>query len=70
MNTFKIVLVVGLPCSAIASLMAYVTTLEEYAHHFVDKSKARRSAFEVALSTFLFFGVLTVILGLLLSHFI
>jgi len=50
--------------------MAYVITLEEYSHHFAQRNKASRPAFKVALLTFLFFIILTVILGLLLSHFV
>jgi ABC-type amino acid transport system permease subunit len=66
----EIVLVIGLPLSAAASLMAYIITLQEYSHHFVDKSNATKQAFEAALSTFIFFVLMTVALGLLLKRWL
>jgi|CryGeyStandDraft_6_1057127.scaffolds.fasta_scaffold88777_3 hypothetical protein len=68
MGTLKIALVIGLPFSAIAAVMAYVITLDEYSHHFAEKSKAIHPALGTAFFTFLFFVILTVILAFLLPY--
>ena len=68
MDSFEIVLLIGLIYTVLASLAAYLIAYNEYAHHFAVRREAMKHAFEVALVAFLFFAVVTVALGLLLSE--
>jgi cation transporter-like permease len=67
MGSFEIILIIGFACSALASLMAYLIAADEYAHHFVQAKEAVKHALEVALTTFVFFAVVTVALAFMLS---
>jgi hypothetical protein len=64
----KIIVVVGLPCSAIAGLMAYVITFNEYSHHFAEKRDAVKQSLEAAGVTFLFFLLLTLGIDLVTTY--
>lgn len=58
-------LFLGIGLGVIAGIMAYLTTYEEYQHHF----KGRRvfiESIKSAIITFVFFVVLAVILGYVL----
>jgi hypothetical protein len=66
----EIVLVIGLPFSALASVMAYMITFREYSHHFVDRREAISKALGTALSALVFFVSLTVALGLVLKRWL
>jgi len=66
MGARSVVFLIGLTCSLIASIMAYVITYEEYADHFAERKRTAREAFSTALVTFVFFAVLSLILGFLL----
>jgi len=50
----------------IAAVMAFLITYEEYSHHYTDKKKPLKFAFEAAIFTFIVFGILS----LLVSFFI
>jgi len=68
MDSFEIILVIGLAYSVLASLTAFLITYNEYAHHFVEKRQAVRHALEVALTAFVFFLIVTLALAFLLSE--
>jgi uncharacterized membrane protein len=65
-----VVLVIGLPFSALGSLMAYMIAFREYSHHFVDKRDAIKQSLQTALTAFVFLVSLTVALGLLLNRWL
>jgi hypothetical protein len=64
---FKFFLLSGLGLGLIAGIMAYLITYEEYQHHF----KGRRVFWESIKSagiTFLFFVLLSLLLGIVLGR--
>jgi len=62
-----ITLIIGLVFSPIAAIMAFLITYNEYQRHYPTKTKPRRMALEVAIITFVFFLVLSVVIGWLLK---
>jgi len=68
-NIFDIVAIVGFACSVIAGIMAFVITFNEYSHHFSEKRDVVKQSLEAAGVTFLFFVVLTGVLGLSATYF-
>lgn len=52
-------ILIGLMFCPIAAAMAFVITYEEYSHHYADRQKSLRFAFEVAIVTFIVFGGLS-----------
>ncbi len=59
-------MLIGLMLCPIAAAMAFLITYEEYSHHYTDKKRPLRLAFEAAIFTFILFGILS----LLVSFFI
>ena len=59
-------ILIGLMLCPIAAAMAFLITYEEYSHHYTDKTKPLKLAFEAAILTFIVFGILS----LLVSFFI
>lgn len=66
----KIIVAVGLPCSAIAGLMAYVITFNEYSHHFAERRDAVKQSLEAAGVTLLFFVALTAAISFFITYWI
>lgn len=66
---YLIFLIVGSLLSPLAALSAYLITYNEYQHHYPDKKRVRRAALQAAGVTFLFFVVLSAVVGIFLSHF-
>ncbi len=65
MDAAKTVLYLTAIFSALAALMAYLITYEEYTHHFTERRKVIRAALEAAVVAFLFFlgmGLLFVVI--------
>jgi len=56
-------MLIGLMFCPIAAAMAFLITYEEYSHHYGDKKKPLRMAFEAAIFTFIVFGVLSLLVG-------
>jgi len=52
--------------SPLAALMAFLIFYDEYEHHYADKRKASKAAFEAAIFTLVFFLALGLFLGLIL----
>jgi|GEM_PF-4546001 hypothetical protein len=50
-------LIIAVPLSLIAGLVAGLIVYEEFRHHFVDKNKAIRPAIETGVIAFLFFFI-------------
>ena len=69
-NIFDIVATVGLACSIIAGLMAFVITYNEYSHHFAEKKDAVKESIEAGVVTFVFFNLLTAAIAFLISYLI
>jgi len=65
-----ITLIIGLTFSPIAAIMAFLIAYNEYQHHYSTKIKPRKMALEVAIVTFVFFLVLSIIIGWLLKGII
>ena len=61
-----IALYVGLTLSPIAAAMAFLITYEEYSHHYADKKRPLQFAFEAAVYTFIIFGILSLLMGLVI----
>jgi len=66
----KIIILVGLSSSAIAGLMAYVITFNEYSHHFAERRDAVKQSLEAGGVTFLFFVVLTAAIDFFITYWI
>ncbi len=60
---FALALVIGLIFSPIAALMSYFITYDEYLHHYPDTGTPRRLALQAAASTFIFFVLLSMVIG-------
>ncbi len=70
MSSLSLFLALGVLFGALASATAYVIFYREYTHHFVESNKARAMALKGALTAFVFFVVLSVIAGLVITHFV
>jgi len=57
-------ILIGLIFSPIAAAMAFFITYEEYSHHFTDKKKSLKAAFEAAIFTLIIFGILSLLVSL------
>ena len=57
-------ILIGLILSPIAAAMAFLITYEEYSHHFTDKKKPLKFAFEAAIFTLIIFGILSLLISL------
>lgn len=55
MNNILLYLIISIPFSLIAGLVAGLIVYEEFRHHFLDKKKALKPAIETAVVTFFFF---------------
>ncbi len=60
--------VVGVCFGSLAALMASLITYTEYQHHFVDARRTLRIALEAGVVTFVFFALLTMAVGILLTR--
>jgi len=58
---------IGIIFGFFASLMAYLITYGEWMHHYPTKKKPRKMAMETAIFTFVFFFLLSIIEGYLLT---
>ncbi len=70
MSSLSLFLALGVLFGALASATAYVIFCREYTHHFVESNKARAMALKGALTAFVFFVVLSVIAGIVITHFV
>ena len=70
MKLVSISIVIALIFAPLASAMAYIITYGEYLRHYPDKKKPVRLAIEAALVTFVFFIVLSFVIGFLLGNII
>jgi len=61
---------IALIFSPLASAMAYLITYGEYLHHYPDKKRPVKLAIEAALVTFVFFIVLSFVIGFLLENIV
>ena len=64
MNINFISILIGLIFSPIAAAMAFLITYEEYSHHYTDKKKSLKVAFEAAIFTLIIFGILPLLVSL------
>jgi len=65
---FTLVLLIGLFFSPIAGLMAFLITYHEYQRHYADKQQPLRIALEAAFFTFVFFMIVSAVMGLFLTR--
>jgi len=65
-----IILVIGSVFGLIAAVMAFLTTYEEYTHHFLDKKEPFRLGMRTAVFTFIVFVVLSILAGVILSKMV
>ena len=63
---FTLVLLIGLFFSPIAGLMAFLITYHEYQRHYADKQQPLRIALEAAFFTFVFFMIISAVIGSIL----
>jgi len=48
--------------------MAFIITYGEYQHHYPDKAMPRKLAIEAAVGTFVFFMIISVVIGWFLGE--
>ncbi len=58
-----ITLLVGIVFVPLAAFMAYLITYEEYRRHYPDKHKPRQLALEAAITTLIFFLLISIAIG-------
>jgi MFS superfamily sulfate permease-like transporter len=61
-------LVVGLPFSVVAAIFIFLLSHREYSHHFFDKRKTLKLSFDSAIFAFLYFIVLSLVIGVVLGR--
>ena len=61
---------IGLIFGAIAALMAYLITYNEWIHHYTTKKEPRKIALEAAVFAFLFFFLMSLFTGFILTNYI
>jgi len=64
--SINLAIIFGLILSPLAALMAFLITFEEYKHHYPDNSVPLKTALEVAVVTFLFFFIVSILIGSIL----
>ena len=67
-DIFYLIIVIGGIFSFIASLMSYLITYDEYAHHYKTAKEPRKLALQAAAFTFALFFALTVGAGYFLTR--
>jgi uncharacterized membrane protein len=65
---FFIALVIGIPFSLMAGMFVFLLSYREYSHHFVDKKKLLKLSLESACFAFIFFIILSLVIGTALSR--
>lgn len=65
---YPIMFTLGIIFGFIASVMAYLITYNEYQKHQFPRSKLIKVSLESAIFTFIFFLILSVILGYLFTN--
>jgi uncharacterized membrane protein len=60
-------LIIGLPFSVVAAIFVFLLSYREYSHHFSDK-KTLKLSFDSAIFTFLYFIVLSLVIGVVLGR--
>jgi H+/Cl- antiporter ClcA len=61
-------LVIGLVFSPIAAAMAFLITYGEYSRHYTDKKMPSKLALEAAIMTFIIFGAISFLIGLVFGN--
>ena len=61
-------LLIGLVLSPFAGIMAFLITYHEYQRHYADKHQPFRIALEAALFTFVFFMIVSAVIGIALNR--
>jgi MFS superfamily sulfate permease-like transporter len=60
-------LIIGLPFSVVAAILVFLSH-REYSHHFSDKRKTLKLSFDSAIFAFLYFIVLSLVIGVVLGR--
>jgi RsiW-degrading membrane proteinase PrsW (M82 family) len=66
----RLSLAISLIFAPLASGMAYLITYGEYIHHYPDKKQPVKMAIQAALVTFVFFIVLSLVVGFILENIV
>jgi len=64
-----IILLVGIVFAPLAAAMAFIITYGEYTHHYSDKKMPLKLAIEAAILSFIVFGLISLVVGLVASTF-
>lgn len=64
MQPLYLLLVIGLVFGSLGAVMAYLITYKEWERHYPSPKIPRRTAFETAVFTLLFFLAITLVLAL------
>lgn len=67
---YNLFLGIGGVFGAIAGLMAYLITYNEWMHHYPTKKEPRKMAWEAAIFAFTFFFLVSLFAGYVLINFI
>ena len=65
-----LVVLFGSVFGVLGAIMAGLITYEEYTHHFPDRAPAVRAGINTGITTLVFFVVVSVIIGAVLTRFI
>lgn len=63
--TLSLFLMIGVIFGILAALMAYLITYNEWIHHYTIPKEPRKIAFQAAIFAFLFFFIISVLVGLI-----
>jgi len=65
-----IVLLIGIIFAPLAAAMAFIITYGEYTHHYSDKKMPLKLATEAAIMTFIVFGIISLVIGLVIGNMV
>jgi hypothetical protein len=65
-----IVLLIGIIFAPLAAAMAFIITYGEYTHHYSDKKMPLKLATEAAITTFIVFGIISLVIGLVIGNMV
>jgi len=68
LQSMTVVVVAGFPFACIAAMFVFLLSYREYSHHYSDRKIPMKLSLESAFFTLLFFSVLLIALGFILSN--
>jgi len=65
-----IALLIGIIFAPLAAATAFIITYGEYTHHYSDRKMPLKLATEAATMTFIVFGIISLVIGLVIGNMV